>query len=289
MNQRMDQWTKRTSLYGGRIVFQRVGGGGDGGGGGEGEAGGNDANGGSQKEDGGGGGGGEGGDEEAVDFDTIDFTGMDLDNSCPRLKVSDRITFDVAADRITGERRAVSINILAPSPKPPPPPAAAGAAAKGSGEAAAGAGSAGDGGEATAGGATTTTAGDGRELGRIEKLTASYGFIRKLPVAAETSSPSSYRDHRGGDAGGASQQQQQGGGGGGGRPVSLFFHYTNLTGGCREEDLTVGAAVWFGRGEDGRSVRDVRSVGHTRVSVRFHPHRTYDHVLTRLLTRLHSP
>ena len=53
--------------------------------------------------------------------------------------------------------------------------------------------------------------------------------------------------------------------GGGGRVVSLFFHYTALVGGCREEALALGAAVWFARGEDGRSGKP------TATSVSFAP------------------
>jgi cold shock CspA family protein len=187
------------------------------------------------------------------DEDSIDFTGMDLDDTCPRLKVLDRVIFDIAADRVTGERRAVNVRFLAPAPKTGTPRAAPEAAAGGArAEAAAdvlgGAVAVGDGGGDAAGADQSDGGADGRELGRVEKLTASYGFIRSLPGGGSS----------GGGPGG-DQRGMRGSGGrnrdqapGGARSLSLFFHYTTLVC-CREQDLTIGAAVWFGRGEDGRS------------------------------------
>jgi hypothetical protein len=64
----------------------------------------------------------------------------------------------------------------------------------------------------------------------VEKLTPSYGFIRK--IGGRLDDPTRTR----------------------GPPnPSLFFHYTQLAGDTRERDLNLGCAVTFSRGEDGRS------------------------------------
>ncbi|MGB1922084.1 MAG: pyrimidine/purine nucleotide monophosphate nucleosidase domain-containing protein, partial [Alcanivorax sp.] len=86
---------------------------------------------------------------------------------------------------------------------------------------------------------------EGRTLGRIEKLTQSYGFIRKVGARLEAI--------KSGDESG------------GRRPPSLFFHYTNLDRQTREDDLRVGDAIWFRGGNDGRSGKPTAvDVGATR-------------------------
>ena len=93
----------------------------------------------------------------------------------------------------------------------------------------------------TSGGASDEPAGggriDGREAGRVDKLTPSYGFIRKI----------------GGRLDDDTKIAERGGGGGGPPNPSLFFHYTALARDTRERDLSLGCAVTFSRGEDGRS------------------------------------
>ena len=125
--------------------------------------------------------------------------------------------FDVVVDRFTDERKAARVRL-------------SNAARVGAG----GGGAAGSAGDAVAPSLPDKgTDASGRELGRVEKLTHSYGFIRKI--------------------GG-------GGAGGGGRASpSLFFHYSALERGCFEDDLAIGLPVRFTRASDGRAGKPTAS------------------------------
>ena len=158
------------------------------------------------------------------------FSGKDLADSCPRLREDDVVSFTLVEHKFTGERRVADVTFVRHAERKPAAPAAR--------EGAPGA-SSGD----TSGGASDEPAGggriDGREAGRVDKLTPSYGFIRKI----------------GGRLDDDTKIAERGGGGGGGGPPnpSLFFHYTALARDTRERDLSLGCAVTFSRGEDGRS------------------------------------
>ena len=156
------------------------------------------------------------------------FSGKDLADSCPRLREDDVVSFTLVEHKFTGERRVADVTFVRHAERKPAAPAAR--------EGAPGA-SSGD----TSGGASDEPAGggriDGREAGRVDKLTPSYGFIRKI----------------GGRLDDDTKIAERGGGGGGPPNPSLFFHYTALARDTRERDLSLGCAVTFSRGEDGRS------------------------------------
>ena len=156
------------------------------------------------------------------------FSGKDLADSCPRLREDDVVSFTLVEHKFTGERRVADVTFVRHAERKP----AASAAREGAPGA-----SSGD----TSGGASDEPAGggriDGREAGRVDKLTPSYGFIRKI----------------GGRLDDDTKIAERGGGGGGPPNPSLFFHYTALARDTRERDLSLGCAVTFSRGEDGRS------------------------------------
>ena len=156
---------------------------------------------------------------------SIEFEGADLDDSCPRLKVGDTVVFDVIENRFDGRRRPDRIRLSRRQTDDEK--------------------DAGRGGSSGDSPSFAVTDAEGRRLGRIEKLTQSYGFIRKVGARLEAI--------KSGDESG------------GGRPPSLFFHYTNLDRRTREDDLRVGDAVWFRGGNDGRSGKPTATdVGATR-------------------------
>lgn len=158
---------------------------------------------------------------------SIEFEGADLDDSCPRLKVGDTVVFDVIENRFDGRRRPDRIRLSRRQTDSDD--------RKDDKK---------DGSSANASSHAVTDA-EGRTLGRIEKLTQSYGFIRKVGARLEAI--------KSGDESG------------GRRPPSLFFHYTNLDRQTREDDLRVGDAVWFRGGNDGRSGKPTAvDVGATR-------------------------
>lgn len=158
---------------------------------------------------------------------SIEFEGADLDDSCPRLKVGDTVVFDVIENRFDGRRRPDRIRLSRRQTDSDE--------RKDDKK---------DGSSAAASSHAVTDA-EGRTLGRIEKLTQSYGFIRKVGARLEAI--------KSGDESG------------GRRPPSLFFHYTNLDRQTREDDLRVGDAVWFRGGNDGRSGKPTAvDVGATR-------------------------
>ena len=99
------------------------------------------------------------------------FSGKDLADSCPRLREDDVVSFTLVEHKFTGERRVADVTFVRHAERKPAAPAAR--------EGAPGA-SSGD----TSGGASDEPAGggriDGREAGRVDKLTPSYGFIRKI-------------------------------------------------------------------------------------------------------------
>ena len=142
---------------------------------------------------------------------SIEFEGADLDDSCPRLKVGDTVVFDVIENRFDGRRRPDRIRLSRRQTDDEK--------------------DAGRGGSSGDSPSFAVTDAEGRRLGRIEKLTQSYGFIRKVGARLEAI--------KSGDESG------------GGRPPSLFFHYTNLDRRTCEDDLRVGDAVWFRGGNDG--------------------------------------
>ena len=154
---------------------------------------------------------------------SIEFEGADLDDSCPKLKPGDTVVFDVIENRFDGRRRPDRIKLSQRQEQKD--------ADKNDkkGDAA----------------SFAVTDSEGRELGRVEKLTQSYGFIRKIGARLEAI--------KSGDESG------------GRRTPSLFFHYTNLDRATREDDLRVGDAVWFRDGNDGRSGKPTATdVGATR-------------------------
>ena len=158
---------------------------------------------------------------------SFEFEGADLDDSCPRLKVGDIVVFDVIENRFDGRRRPDRIRLSRRQTDSDE--------RKDDKK---------DGSSADASSHAVTDA-EGRTLGRIEKLTQSYGFIRKVGARLEAI--------KSGDESG------------GRRPPSLFFHYTNLDRQTREDDLRVGDAVWFRGGNDGRSGKPTAvDVGATR-------------------------
>ena len=157
---------------------------------------------------------------------SIEFEGADLDDSCPRLKVGDTVVFDVIENRFDGRRRPDRIK-LSRRQTDDDNDAKKKEHSKGDSS------------------SYAVTDAEGRHLGRIEKLTQSYGFIRKIGARLEAI--------KSGDESG------------GRRPPSLFFHYTNLDRRTREDDLRVGDAVWFRGGNDGRSGKPTATdVGATR-------------------------
>ena len=152
-----------------------------------------------------------------------EFSGKDLAESCPRLREGDVVSFDLVEHKFTGERRLADVTFVRHAERKP-----AGAATKDGGVT--GPGSGAEPADAPAAGEPSVCAIDGREAGRVEKLTPSYGFIRK--IGGRLDDPTRTR----------------------GPPnPSLFFHYTQLAGVTRERDLNLGCAVTFLRGEDGRS------------------------------------
>jgi cold shock CspA family protein len=152
-----------------------------------------------------------------------EFSGKDLADSCPRLREGDVVSFDLVEHKFTGERRLADVTFVRHAERKP-----AGAATKDGGVT--GPGSGAEPSDEPAAGDSSGSAIDGREAGRVEKLTPSYGFIRK--IGGRLDDPTRTR----------------------GPPnPSLFFHYTQLAGDTRERDLNLGCAVTFSRGEDGRS------------------------------------
>ena len=139
---------------------------------------------------------------------TVDFLGVHLADRCPRLKTQDAVTFDVVADRFTGKRRIANVMRTAQVGQK-------------------GAGSATEGAAEVSGGGSSASAADGRELGRIHKLTRQgYGFVSVLTARPFTRGLGPVKGE-----------------------APLFFHYSTLGTGTREEDLETGAAVWFVRKE----------------------------------------
>ena len=155
-----------------------------------------------------------------------EFSGKDLADSCPRLREDDVVSFTLVEHKFTGERRVADVTFVRHAERKPAAPAAReGAPGASSGDASGGAS------DEPAGGGRI----DGREAGRVDKLTPSYGFIRKIGGRLDDDTKPAER-------------------GGGGPPnPSLFFHYTALARDTRERDLSLGCAVTFSRGEDGRS------------------------------------
>ena len=86
---------------------------------------------------------------------SLEFAGSDLDESCPRLREGDRVAFDIVEHRFTGERRAAGIRFVSRAPAAKPSAARAAPA-------------------------VADPEGDEAELGRVEKITGRYGFIRKI-------------------------------------------------------------------------------------------------------------
>ena len=147
----------------------------------------------------------------------LEFTGKDLSDSCPRLKDGDVVSFDLVEHKFTGERRMANVAFI----KHAPPVVRKVIVKQG--------GTDGSGNDSTL---TSSISPSGKEIGRVEKLAPSYGFIRKI--------------------GGRMDQGDSKNRGAPPNP-SLFFHYTQLNGDTRETDLNLGMAVSFTRGEDGRS------------------------------------
>jgi cold shock CspA family protein len=153
-----------------------------------------------------------------------EFSGKDLADSCPRLREGDVVSFDLVEHKFTGEKRLADVTFVRHAERKP----AEKLAAKDGGVT--GPGSGAEPADEPAAGDPSDSAIDGREAGRVEKLTPSYGFIRK--IGGRLDDPTRTR----------------------GPPnPSLFFHYTQLAGDTRERDLNLGCAVTFSRGEDGRS------------------------------------
>ena len=110
--------------------------------------------------------------------------------------------------------------------------------------------------------------GDEAELGRVEKITGRYGFIRKiggrLEALRERDKAEKKSEADGLESAGAPPPSPSSS-----RVVSrsriphVFFHYSNLDRATREEDLRVGSAVYFTRGEEGRDGKPTA----TRVSI----------------------
>jgi len=153
-----------------------------------------------------------------------EFSGKDLADSCPRLREGDVVSFDLVEHKFTGEKRLADVTFVRHAERKP----AEKLAAKDGGVT--GPGSGAEPSDEPAAGGFSESAIDGREAGRVEKLTPSYGFIRK--IGGRLADPTKTR----------------------GPPnPSLFFHYTQLAGDTRERDLNLGCAVTFSRGDDGRS------------------------------------
>ena len=152
---------------------------------------------------------------------TFEFSGKDLADSCPRLREGDVVAFDLIEHGFTGERRLADVTLVE-----------RGGARRPGSAAAAREGETNDGGAPAekARDAPGGRAPDGRETGRVEKLTPSYGFIRKIGGRLDDEARTRVAPN-----------------------PSLFFHYARLAEDTRERDLNLGCAVTFARGEDGRS------------------------------------
>ena len=174
---------------------------------------------------------------------SLEFAGSDLDESCPRLREGDRVAFDIVEHRFTGERRAAGIRFVSRAPAAKPSAARAAPA-------------------------VADPEGDEAELGRVEKITGRYGFIRKiggrLEALRERDKAEKKSEADGLESAGAPPPSPSSS-----RVVSrsriphVFFHYSNLDRATREEDLRVGSAVYFTRGEEGRDGKPTA----TRVSI----------------------
>jgi hypothetical protein len=96
---------------------------------------------------------------------SIEFEGADLDDSCPKLKPGDTVVFDVIENRFDGRRRPdrIKLSQRAQDEKDKK-----------------------DKNDKKSDAASfAVTDSEGRELGRVEKLTQSYGFIRKIGARLE--------------------------------------------------------------------------------------------------------
>ena len=174
---------------------------------------------------------------------SLEFAGSDLDESCPRLREGDRVAFDIVEHRFTGERRAAGIRFVSRAPAAKPSAARAAPA-------------------------VADPEGDEAELGRVEKITGRYGFIRKiggrLEALRERDKAEKKSEADGLESAGVPPPSPSSS-----RVVSrsriphVFFHYSNLDRATREEDLRAGSAVYFTRGEEGRDGKPTA----TRVSI----------------------
>ena len=158
--------------------------------------------------------------DEGTATTTHEFSGKDLAESCPRLREGDVVSFDLVEHKFTGERRLADIAFVRHAERKP---GSAAAAKEGVTDPA-------DEPASVPRDAPAGSALEGREAGRVEKLTPSYGFIRKIGGRLDDETRTR-----------------------GSPNPSLFFHYTQLARDTRERDLNLGCAVTFSRGEDGRS------------------------------------
>lgn len=170
-------------------------------------------------------------------FEILEFSGKDLADSCPRLKEGDVVVFDLVEHKFTQDRGLANLCFVKHAPVVVRKVLTKEPTAGGSTD--------------TAGGADTTGGYDptpqnltasGKEIGRVEKLTPSYGFVRKI---------GGRMDGAGDD--GTGQLVSNNNNKAGPPNPSLFFHYSELCGDTRDRDLSLGSAVSFERGGDGRS------------------------------------
>ena len=158
---------------------------------------------------------------------SLEFAGSDLDESCPRLREGDRVAFDIVEHRFTGERRAAGIRFVSRAPAAKPSAARAAPA-------------------------VADPEGDEAELGRVEKITGRYGFIRKiggrLEALRERDKAEKKSEADGLESAGAPPPSPSSS-----RVVSrsriphVFFHYSNLDRATRGGPSRAGSAVYFTR------------------------------------------